>query len=466
MNKFLLTVLAAFVSVSSYSQDTWEVGSTTLTEYDLVTGVQVPWEILWGPDDYIWATERRGRVLRIDPATGNYTTVLDLTNLIPNNGSGEPGMLGMAAHPDWANEPKMFIVYNTGGGWNVSEQLSSFEWNGSELVNEEVILDNIPGGGIHNGSRILILPDNTLMMTTGDTGDGGASSQDENDIAGKVLRMNLDGTIPADNPDPTSLVYSMGHRNSQGLCLGPNGLIYSSEHGQSTNDEFNIIEPGRNYGWPDVEGFCDQAGEAGPCADLDVREPLQVWSPCIAVNGIEYYNHPAIPEWQNSVLMAVLGGLGANYERLSVLHMSDDGTAIESEDQFFSEFNQRVRDVCVNPYTGAVYVALNGPSYPGQGPNIIKEFVNEDYLSVEEQPVLGQNVKLYPNPVQDNLNIEFTDDFLGASFHLISFTGQIIERFVIAENRVVLPVTDLPAGKYYISATSGSGTITKTFIVK
>ncbi|MCH2197926.1 MAG: PQQ-dependent sugar dehydrogenase [Flavobacteriales bacterium] len=466
MNKFLLTVLAAFVSVSSFSQDTWEVGSTTLTEYDLVTGVQVPWEILWGPDDYIWATERRGRVLRIDPATGNYTTVLDLTSLIPNNCSGEPGMLGMAAHPDWANEPKMFIVYNTGGGWNVFEQLSSFEWNGSELVNEEVILDNIPGGGIHNGSRIIILPDNTLMMTTGDTGDGGASSQNENDIAGKVLRMNLDGTIPADNPDPTSLVYSMGHRNSQGLCLGPNGLIYSSEHGQSTNDEFNIIEPGRNYGWPDVEGFCDQADEAGPCADLDVREPLQVWSPCPAVNGIEYYNHPAIPEWQNSVLMAVLGGLGANYERLSVLHMSDDGTAIESEDQFFSEFNQRVRDVCVNPYTGAVYVALNGPSYPGQGPNIIKEFVNEDYMSVEEQPTLGQNVKLYPNPVQDHLNIEFTDDFLGASFHLISFTGQIMERFVIAENRVVLPVTDLPAGKYYISATSGSGTITKTFIVK
>jgi len=114
----------------------------------------------------------------------------------------------------------------------------------------------------------------------------------------KILRLNVDGSVPADNPDNTSLVYSWGHRNAQGLCLGPNGLIYSSEHGQNSNDEFNIIEEGRNYGWPEVEGFCDQSGELDACAELDVKEPLQTWSPCIAVNGIEYYNHPAIPEWQ------------------------------------------------------------------------------------------------------------------------------------------------------------------------
>ena len=466
MKNLQLFSIALLMSLGMFAQPTWQVGNTTLTEYDLVTGVQVPWEILWGQDDHIWATERRGRVLRIDPTTGNYTTVLDLTNLIPDNGQGEPGMLGMAQHPDWENEQKMFIVYNYQNGFQIRERLSTFEWNGTELVNEEAILDDIPGWWIHNGARILMLPDNTLLLTTGDVGDGGVSSQTLSSLNGKVLRMNLDGSIPADNPFPNSLVYSWGHRNSQGLCLGPNGLIYSSEHGQSNHDEFNIIEAGANYGWPDVEGFCNTPSEQTFCDENDVIEPLEAWSPCIAVNGIEYYDHPAIPEWQNSVLMAVLGGLGAQYERLSVLHMSDDGTQIESEDQYFSEFNQRVRDICVNPNTGAVYVALNGPGYPGNGPNIIKEFVNEAYLSVEETTTLSQNVKVYPVPATADLTMEFSDDFLGTSFQVISFDGRVVGRFVVAENRVRMNVSDWAAGQYYLSATTEKGTITRTFVVQ
>ena len=150
----------------------------------------------------------------------------------------------------------------------------------------------------------------------------------------------------------------MGNRNSQGLALGPNGIIYASEHGQNSNDEFNIVEAGGNYGWPQVEGFCNTPAEEDFCAENNVIEPLKAWTPCIAVNGIEYYNHEAIPEWQHSVLLSVLGGLGAQYERLSVLHLSEDGLNVTSEDQYFSSFNQRIRDVAVNPYTGSVYVCL------------------------------------------------------------------------------------------------------------
>ncbi len=262
--------LLAFLSPSSaQSQDTFQVGNTTLTATDLVSGISLPWEILWGPDDFLWVTSRVGTVYRIDPETGATSTILNKT--VTNNGSGEPGMLGMAMHPQWSTNPKVFIVYTSGSTWSGTEYLSVFDWNGSTLVNEQVLL-TLPAAGIHNGSRLLVLPDNTLLMTTGDVGDGGASSQNLNSLNGKVLRLNLDGSVPADNPTPGSYVYSYGHRNPQGLALGPNGVIYSSEHGQSNDDEVNIIEPGRNYGWPNVEGMCNTSSENSYCAANNVRE--------------------------------------------------------------------------------------------------------------------------------------------------------------------------------------------------
>ncbi|MGB1033071.1 MAG: T9SS type A sorting domain-containing protein, partial [Flavobacteriales bacterium] len=199
----------------------------------------------------------------------------------------------------------------------------------------------------------------------------------------------------------------------------------------------------------------------------NVKEPIATWSPCPAVNGIFYYNHPAIPEWQNSVLMAVLGGLGGQYERLSVLHMSDDGLEVESEDEYFSSFNQRVRDICVNPTTGAVYVAFNGPQYPGSGPNIIKEFVNLEYgaNSVSELTI-EQDIKLYPNPATDVVNLTFDDNFVGTSYQVISFTGQTVVSNMVKDNQMELDVTAFASGKYYLIATSHLGTVTRTFIVK
>lgn len=359
------------------AQTTYQIGSTTLTESTLISGIDLPWEVLWGPDDYVWVTSRKGTVIRVNPETGTSSVIL--TKAVMNGGTGEPGMLGMAMHPDWSNTPRVYIVYCSGSSWNGTEYLSSFDWNGTSLINEQVLL-TLPAGGIHNGSRLLVLPDNTLLMTTGDTGDGGSSSQNPNSLNGKVLRINLDGSVPSDNPTPGSYVYSFGHRNPQGLCTGQGGLVYSSEHGQSTNDELNILQPNRNFGWPNVEGMCNTTSENTYCNSNNVAEPIFTWTPCVAVNGMEYYNHPAIPEWQNSILLSVLGGLGAQYERLSVMHLNANGTAVLSEDQYFSNFNQRVRDVCVNPVTGAVYMALNGGSYPGSGPNEIKEFRNLAYV--------------------------------------------------------------------------------------
>lgn len=454
--------LAALLVCSQVSGQTWTVGNTTLTETDLVTGVELPWELLWGPDDFLWCTTRPGDVLRIDPATGSYTTVLSLN--VMNNGNGEPGLLGMAMHPEWDTTPKVYLVYCTGSGWNGEERLSAFDWNGTSLVNEEILL-TLGAGGIHNGSRLLVLPDQTLLMTAGDLGTS-SNAPNLNSLQGKILRLNLDGSIPADNPFPDSYVYTYGNRNTQGLALGPNGLIYASEHGQNSDDEFNIVTPGGHYGWPDVQGFCNTIGEQDFCANNDVVEPLKAWTPCVAVNGIEYYNHPAIPEWQNSVLMAVLGGLSASYERLSVLHMSEDGAAITSEEQFFSSFNQRVRDVAVNPYTGAVYVAFNGVSYPGSGPNLIKQFANEAYSSIETPVPATPSLRCFPNPAVDQIRMEFAAAQPSGQWEIIGFNGERMASGRVTANTWDVDLSSFSSGSYFLRVIDGASTTTRTFQVQ
>ena len=462
----ILTLGLGFMSTNNIAQDTWDIEGTILTEYDLVTGLQVPWEILWGPDDMIWSTTRPGDVFRIDPETGAYTNVLQLT--VTGNGGSEPGLLGMAMHPDWEITPKVFLVYNTGTNSNITERLSVFDWNGSQLVDEEILL-TIDGGGIHNGSRLLILPDNTLLMSTGDTGgaSGAALAQNLDSENGKMLRINLDGTVPEDNPWPNSYVYSWGHRNSQGLCLSADGTIYSSEHGQSNWDEFNIIEEGRNYGWPEVEGACNGTSENDFCDEFNVREPLRSWAPCIAVNGIEYYNHPAIPAWNNCVLLSVMGGFAnPSNKGLKILHLSEDGLEVDSEDQYFSEFNQRVRDICVNPTTGALYMALNGPSYPGSGPNIIKEFrpgVNIGISTIEENLV---DALIYPNPASDIVNLKVSASLLDGEYKIIDYSGRTVEAGEINTTVVSINVSDHARGAYYIHIQKGEETITRTFTLQ
>jgi glucose/arabinose dehydrogenase len=455
--------------IISFTQ-TWTVGNTTLTQSDVVTGITRPWEILWGPDDYIWCTLRTGQVLHIDPLSGNYQTILDLGSVVANGGSGEPGMLGMALHPDFINTQKVFIVYCYSSGNTIRERLVSFDWDGTSLTNETQLINNIPGNQIHNGSRIIISPDDKIMMTTGDTGTGGALSQDLTSKNGKVLRINLDGSIPNDNPDPSSYVWSYGHRNSQGLCYGPTGILYESEHGQNNSDEFNIIEPNRNYGWPDVQGACNTASEETFCVDNNVREPLKEWSPCVAVNGIEYYNHPAIPEWNNSVIMGVMGGLNgvsSSNDRVSILHLSDDGQTVTSEDQYFTSLNQRFRDVCVNPYTGAIYVAINGTQYPGTTPNKILKFENEEYVATGiKTSIPEQSIKSYPNPAKNQITFEVSASLHKGMLKIYTYDGKLVAEQQLSGERNIIDISAFKSGSYWYSASSAKGTMTGSIIVE
>lgn len=310
------------------------------------TGLNHPWEIIWSKDDHIWMTERDGKVSRIDPANGATKFSYTIGDVEPR---GEGGLLGMALHPDFLKNGWLYVVYNYRGG-GYSEKLVRFTYTNNTLTDPKILLDGIDAAGIHNGSRIWITSEAQpkLFISTGDASRQ-SSAQKTNSLNGKILRLNLDGSIPADNPYPGNPVWSYGHRNPQGLVM-INNILYASEHGPSEEDEVNIIEKGRNYGWPEVTGPCGE-GDKSFCTTNRVKDPI--WSSgsgTIAVCGLDYYNSNTIPQWKNSLLMVTLKN-----SSLRQLKLSSDGQAVADTKTFFSGKWGRLRDVCISP-AGKVYI--------------------------------------------------------------------------------------------------------------
>lgn len=467
-NRIILLVgmLALNTSILT-GQNTLTLDSTTLTKKELITGVQIPWELKWGPDDYLWFTQRNGMIFRSDPNTGNTTEILDHRTFVRNEddeGDGsEYGMLGMCFHPDFENTPKVYVVYNYDNP--IMEKLVSFEWDGDTLRNEEILLDGIEGFTYHNGSRLLMTMDEKILMSTGDVTIP-QNGQKMDTYNGKYLRINLDGSIPEDNPFPDSYIYSFGHRNSQGIAYGPGGKLYISEHGTMVSDELSILEAGGNYGWANVLGYCDTNVEINFCNANDVIEPIFDWSPCVAVSDIEYYNHDAIPEWKGKMMVTVLGGIGfQKLPRISFMSFNEDGTEVVSEEKFFEDFG-RIRDVCVNPHTGSIYFATNGPGYPGSGPNQIIEYVNLEYDGTS--PVLeldAQNLKLSPNPADELIILESSEKLLGTNFEIISYQGVIVLTGEITNKKMNISLSNLEQGQYFIRCSNENGQLTRTFSI-
>lgn len=355
------------------------LGTTTVETSPLLSTTEPPWELKYGPGDSLWMTTKNGKVYRIHNTTGAATQLLDYSGVVYQ--AGEAGMLGMTFHPDFANSPYVYIAYTYTNAGNF-ERLSRFTYTGNALTNELVLIDNIAANTNHDGSRLLILADNTILMSTGDANNT-ANPQNTGSLNGKMLRVNLDGSIPADNPFAGSPVYSFGHRNPQGLLLHPNGKIYSTEHGPTNNDEFQIIEKGSNYGWPNVAGFCDNdvAGETVFCTSNNVKEPLASWNPAPgntwAPSDLIWYTHPSIPEFQNSFLVAFL-----KTEKVRRIQINAAGDAITAQDDFFVSQWGRLRDITTGP-DGSIYLATNVSPY-----RIIK------IRATAVTPVLISNFKL------------------------------------------------------------------------
>ena len=326
-------------------------GTDSILAETVVGGFDTIWELAWGPDNAIWVTERPGNISRVNPTTGAKTPVgqLSVAEI------GEGGLLGMAFHPDFAQQPYIYLMHTYSSSGGTRNRLVRMRYNGTTLGAAEPLLENIPGAGNHNGARIAIGPDRLLYVSTGDASSE-PLAQNRNSLAGKILRLTLDGAPAPGNPFGNA-TYSYGHRNPQGLVFDrASGALYITEHGPGDNDEVNRVEIGRNYGWPTVRGMCDGdagSGEITFCQANNVVEPLANWTPTIAPSGADLYTSTRIAGWQGSLLFTSLGG-----RALYRLTLSPDGRRVQSQERLFHGTFGRLRDVLVAP-DGAVYLGTS-----------------------------------------------------------------------------------------------------------
>ncbi|MFM7636549.1 MAG: PQQ-dependent sugar dehydrogenase [Crocinitomicaceae bacterium] len=433
------------------------VGNTEVDVDTVITGLDIPWEIIYGPDDHIWTTERKGIVSRINPTTGVKNVVLDLTDSVYQQ--SESGLLGMALHPNFAATPEVFLAYTYGSFNTIRERFVKYTYNGSTLTNPVILIDDITGNTTHIGARFQFLSDNTILVSTGDA-QNTSLPQNLNSLSGKILRMNTDGTIPIDNPDAASYVYSYGHRNVQGMFLAPNGLIYLSEHGASSDDEFQLLEPGRNYGWPNVEGFCDLSGEQTFCTANYVKEPLTVWTPTIAPSDMIWYENSNFPELDGKMLMTVLKD-----KKLIALELSADGTGYISQVHYLTNQFGRLRDICIGP-DKEIYLATNGASWSNTNPNTHSIIRLKVTNTTAINDINSIKLRVYPNPTVDLLYVQLETNQENILAEITDYSGRSIVSCKLENLNTPLSVVKLAKGSYYLKLTSPEGVSVVTTFIK
>ncbi|MFF5659501.1 PQQ-dependent sugar dehydrogenase [[Kitasatospora] papulosa] len=236
----------------------------------LTDGLASPWGVAALPGrDLLVGSRDEATITRIDAESGGKTLLGSVPGVAP---AGEGGLLGLAVAPTFGADHLVYAYFTTESDNRIARlQYDEKKPPGQQLGAPDTILRGIPKGSIHNGGRIAFGPDRMLYAGTGETGDTGLA-QDKASPAGKILRMTPDGEPVHGNPEGDSLVYSYGHRNVQGLAWDSGKRLWASEFGQNTWDELNLIEPGNNYGWPDVEGKEGASGFVDPVAQWKTSE--------------------------------------------------------------------------------------------------------------------------------------------------------------------------------------------------
>lgn len=451
----LAAILAAATSVPmALAQDTPDAAVEGTLAFDMrvvTTGLEGPWEVTMGPDGWLWVTERTaGRITRINPADGTKQPAITIDEV--QAPGGQDGLLGMALHPNLLKgkgENYVFAAYtyddpSRGGDPQVTDTNSPYHDLYTKIVRltyDEAtgtlsepteIIAGLPAHNDHNSGRMKIGPDGKIYYTIGDGGKNQlgnwclpieaqriptaeeVANKDWIAYQGKSLRLDLDGTIPSDNPTidgVQSHVFTYGHRNMQGIAFGADGTLYASEQGPKTDDEVNILKPGANYGWPHVAGYRDDkayqyarwADATTPCADLKFsdlaidpsvpvenetawtepfEEPLATlftvpsdWNfadpkckgidficwPTVAASSIEVYPETgAIPGWGHSLLVTTLKR-GSIYR----IPLDASGTARSGPMERYFWTENRFRDVALGPDDKTIYVATDNGGLAG-----------------------------------------------------------------------------------------------------
>ena len=394
----------------------------------LSTGLDNPWAMRWGPDGKIWVTERTGgEVTRVDPESGIQEVVLEIGDVY--TGPQHEGLLGLALHPELGQgtgNDFVYLGYTVNNGTaeepDPAAQIVRYSWNAQTLQLEDptILISGMPAGNDHNAGRVVFGPDGKIYYSIGEQGHNFGrnlrkpnlaqalptadeiASEDYRTYSGKILRLNLDGSIPEDNPEiegVRSHIFSYGHRNPQGLAFGPNGVLYETEHGPASGDELNIIAAGGNYGWPDVSGYIDDKAytyinwseapedvdqNTDPLPDSvpqfeesefegEMVDPLAAYfvvdndypigeicgyicDPTIAPSSVLYYaaGEDGIPEWDNTVLIPTL-----KHGTLYVQHLGADGMTADGLPEAWFSTQNRYRDVLVAPDGKTVFIATD-----------------------------------------------------------------------------------------------------------
>lgn len=329
----------------------------------VLEGLERPWSIAWLPDGSQLITERPGRLRIVRNGVLDSTPITGVPEVFAVN---QGGLMDVSVHPRFAENRYIYLTYSHGTNDANRTRMARAVFDGKSLKDVKVIFEvsQSKSGGQHFGSRILWLPDNTMLLAIGDGGNPPVQlngelirkqAQNRNSHLGKILRLNDDGSIPKDNPfvntaNANPAVWSYGHRNIQGLAFDAgNKRVWSTEHGARGGDELNLAEAGKNYGWPIVTYSREYSG--GEITTERSRpgmvDPKTYWTPSPAPSGLAFYNSNRVPDWQGDLFSGEL-------VEQSVRHINLDAKG-NVANQNLINIGQRVRDVRTGP-DGLLYV--------------------------------------------------------------------------------------------------------------
>lgn len=375
-----------------------QFGPVNFNARTVTTGQGIVWSMKFAPDGRLFFTSKNTPTVEVRALTVATGAVQSFGSSAAVRVEGEGGVLGLELDPQFASNSRVYVCYSNTNSADATNsrrnRVSAFTISGNTLSGEQVLLDGMLGWTNHNGCRLLFGPDGKLYVSMGEAGfgpsnvageaGGPAKAQSLNLLSGKVFRINPDGSIPSDNPffgslsGPLRAIWTFGHRNPQGLAFQPGtGLLWSTEHGQDTRDELNVIKRGRNYGWPACAGtqrwgttintdggYNCRARAEFPNLNAGNYEPaVREYSggtngngPTIAPSNMTFYQGNAFPDLRGNLLFTTL-----KTNRLYRLQITGEQVSAE---QIMIDANRgfgRLRDVQVGP-DGFIYIASDDGS--------------------------------------------------------------------------------------------------------